>query len=293
MTRLSAAVLLSLVAGCGLFPQQRTKPRRAKSTKPTRVAPAARGPGGASIPERAPSTAEVLAGGLLAGISDASNGLLVDASARPGQVAWLGAELGREDAETARTLVIVRRAAFGVHVPAAGERRPIDDDVLEDRGLGIDTSAIALLGPRGPCPTRRGPPVVTAVDLGGHTLDVRWPLLDCGPGPWAPLGLMAVGIPTTLRWDPPRCDGTDPAEAAWASTGSTGARLGALWDGESLVALIGDGVLWLPGPSGWQTRPFELAGAQALPCPADDDAAAASPDESATQPAASDDDDDG
>ncbi|MBL8949057.1 MAG: hypothetical protein JNK45_38155 [Myxococcales bacterium] len=269
MTRTRLAFLAAaLVLGCGLFNGNRD--RKAQRVAPKiarRVPPAARGPGLASIPEQARPTAELLGEGVLVGIRDAVSEVLDDPAAIEGEVAWLGPVLTRDREDDAHTLVVVRRAAFGVHVPSSGERHAVDDDVLDDRGLGVDFDVVALIGPERPCLTARQAPVVTAMQLGGHVLDVRWPLADCGPGPWAPVGLVAAGISRTLRWEAPACDEPEDIRAAWQSAGDPATtHLGVLRDGEAIVALIGEGTLWIAGPGGWTSRPFPLGGATARGC---------------------------
>jgi hypothetical protein len=277
VTRVRLACLaVALVLGCGLFNRNRDrKPQRVAPKIALRVPPAARGPGLASIPEQARPTAEILGEGVLVGIRDGVSEVLDDPAAIAGEVAWLGPVLTRDREDDARTLVVVRRAAFGVHVPAAGERHGVDDDVLRDRGLGVDFDVVALIGPDRPCLTARQAPVVTAMEVGGHVLDVRWPLADCGPGPWAPVGLVAAGISRMLRWEAPACDEPEDIRAAWANAGDPATtHLGVLRDGEAIVALLGEGTLWIAGPGGWSSRPFPLGGASARGCP---DAAAAAP----------------
>lgn len=265
----SACVALVFLLSCGSFNRSRATARRVAPRAALRVPPAARGLDLAADPTPAPTAAMIFGEGLLAGISDGEGATIDDQAARPGEVAWLTARLERGgDDREARTLLAIRRAAFGAHVPASAERRELDNDVLEDRGMGIDADAIALVGPNGPCLARRAPAVVTALSTGGHSLDVRWPLLDCGPGPWAPVGVAAHRIPTTLRWVPPQCDERPEIREAWASAGAPEAgRLGAIWDGDALVALVGEGTLWLPGPDGWRTRGFAMAGVSGRECP--------------------------
>lgn len=259
----------ALALGCGMLNGNRE--RKAQRVAPKiarRVPPAARGPGLASIPEQARPTAEILGEGVLVGIRDAVSDVLEDPAAVAGEVAWLGPVLTRDREDDAHTLVVVRRAAFGVHVPAAGERHGVDDDVLHDRGLGVDFDVVALIGPERPCLTARQAPVVTAMEVGGHVLDVRWPLTDCGPGPWAPVGLVAAGISRTLRWEAPTCDEPEDIDAAWQSAGDPATpHLGVLRDGEAIVALIGEGTLWIAGPGGWTPRPFPMGSATARRCP--------------------------
>lgn len=273
MTRRGCLVLV-LVLGCGLFNRDRSKPKRtATPPKGLRTPSSPRGPMLAADPTPAPTLATLLREGGLVGVSDGIGGIVDDDGAHAGEVAWLVATLTRgADDDEARTLIKIRRAAFGTHVPAAGDRGVLDDDVLDDRGLGIDAAGVALVGSEGPCLARRGPAVVTALEVGGHAIDVRWPLLDCGPGPWAPLGLVAARIPTSFRWDPPRCDDEDPAVLeAWASTDAGDAtRLGALRDGRMLVGLVGHdaggGRLWIAGDGDWHTRTFTLAGKAVIGC---------------------------
>jgi len=265
-------VLLVLVlwAGCGLLNKSRSKPKRVATSRPLRVAPLPKGPGLAADPTPAPTGIQVLTEGLLAGISDGTGAWLDDEGAKQGEVAWLTATLDRStDSEQARLLVRIRRAAFGVHIPRMGERGEIDDDVLDDRGLDIDASAVALLGPDGPCLAQRGRAVVTALDTGGHRIDIRWPLVGCGPGPWAPLGIIAQRVPTTLRWTPPQCEVTDEDRDAWSLVENDSiTRLGVLRDGDAVVGLVGQGAggNWLWIADEWRARGFTLAGKPALGC---------------------------
>jgi hypothetical protein len=268
--RVGLVLVVALAAGCGLFPK-RGKPKRVATPKAKRVGPEKKGLDLAADPLPTPTVAQILESGLLVGISDGVASVLDDEGAKEGEVAWLTASLERGgDDERARTLLKIRRAAFGVHIPRAGERHEVEDDVLEDRGLGIDASAVALIGPDGPCLARRGKPVVTALETGGHRLDIRWPLEGCGPGPWAPIGIVAQRIPTTLRWTPPTCEETDDARDAWSVIADDSiTRLGVLRDGTALVGLVGqahDGN-WLWIADQWQARGFTLAGKPAIGCP--------------------------
>lgn len=271
MTRGVLVVLVAL-AGCGLLDRGKSKPKRVATPKPLRVGPAAKAGDLAADPTPAPTTAQILAEGGLAGISDGTGALIADDGAVSGEIVWLAATLDRgTNDEQGRTLIRIRRAAFGVHVPRVGDRREIAQDVLEDRGLGIDASAVALVGEGGVCLAQRGKPIVTALDVGGHRLDIRWPLLGCPPGPWAPIGFVAYRVSPTLRWVPPQCDEPDDVRAAWQDANADPlVRLGGLRDGETIVALVGqqaDGNwLWFATPDGWRARGFALAGKPAIGC---------------------------
>lgn len=268
--RRGGVLVLALVAGCGLLNKSRSKPKRVATPTPVRVGPLPKGVVIAADPTPTPTGIQVLSEGFLAGISDGTGAWLDDEGAKAGEVAWLTATLDRNtDAEQARLLVRIRRAAFGVHIPRAGERHEIDEDVLEDRGLGINASAVALLGPEGPCVAQRGPAVVTALDTGGHRIDIRWPLVGCGPGPWAPVGIIAQRVPVTLRWTPPQCEVTDEDRDAWSLVDNDAiTRLGVLRDDTAIVGLIGQGAdgNWLWVADQWRARSFTLAGKPALPC---------------------------
>lgn len=250
-------VLTSLGGGCGTLARGRAAAERAGKQAPRRTPPPSRRPPEIQLVQR--PIPDVLGEGTWVAIVDADSDLVVDEIGAPDAIAWLGARLDRRDAASARTLVVVRRAAFGVHVPLAGERATVSLDVLEDRGLAIDTDTIVLFGAATMCPARRGAAIVTAIDDGGHTLDVRWQLEGCPAGPWAPFGLSAPGIPTSLRWVPPSCDQGEIEDPP--------AGYGRLLVGEREVARFDEGMVWIARDDSWVPRSIATAGAVARGCP--------------------------
>lgn len=259
-----ALVVLASLAGCGSFGGGGAGARSASSSsargKPQRTPPPSRRPSELQIIAR--PVPDVLGEGLWVAVMDADSSLVIDEIGAPDRVAWLGARLDRSDAGSARTLVKVRRAAFGVHVPLAGERAKVSLDVLEERGIAIDTDTIVLFGETTICPAHRGDAIVTALDDGGHTLDVRWQLEGCPAGPWAPFGLSAPAIPTTLRWVPPSCEQTEPEDPP--------AGYGRLLVGELEVARFDAGTVWIARADSWTAKSIATVGSTARGCPPTD-----------------------
>jgi hypothetical protein len=263
---LTGVVVLASLAGCGAASTAARRSRaaleraatRAPGGGPQRTPPRSRRPAEPPVVSR--PIPEVLGEGTWVAIMDASSGLVVDEIDAPDPVAWIGVRLDRSDAAAARTLLRVRRAAFGVHVPRAGERREVPLDVLEERGLAIDTDTIVLFGPDSICPARRGAAMVTAIDDGGHALDVRWRLEGCPTGPWAPFGLSAPGIPTTLRWVAPDCASTADDDPP--------AGYGRLVVGEWELARFDDAAVWVAREQTWTRKPIATAGSVPRGCSA-------------------------
>jgi hypothetical protein len=185
---------------------------------------------------------------------------------------WIGPVIDRlDDGDSGRRVLAVRRAAFGQHVPAAGERGEVDDETLLDTGYADERNQVILIGPARQCIAGRGPAQVIAAVVGGHVLDLRWPLLGCDGEPWAPVGLIVDRQPSLLRWLPSACPDPQAITEAWSVAApdprpEAWTELGALVIAEVPYALLAhDGargvMLIAPQNEGgaWTTRGFEAA----------------------------------
>ncbi len=253
----------------------------------------------AGDPTPAPTAAELLATAKLVGIGGGADAWLFDEAMPDDNPGWVGPRIDRAGGSKAgRDQLALRRAAFASHVPAVGDRGDLDDRELAERGIRAGADLVALVGPERSCIAGRGTPFVQSVDLGGHVLDVRWRLDGCGEGPWAPIGLVTDRVPVALRWVPFSCE-PDDAGARWQdpAIGDGVIRLGALWQLEAPVALVGvdddGGLMWIVGDDGLQparrfatgdTVPRRLdCGDAPTDAPADDDAIDASDDDRDTE----------
>jgi hypothetical protein len=158
----------------------------------------------AGDPRPGPPLAEVLAG---------ATWLRVDPPVGPDASPELvdPPRLASEDGHFGQHVLKLKRAAFGTHVVRRDESGPIDEREMKE--LEIDRPpAVVLVGPGRTCVATPGNSRVVVLDDFGRELELRHELTGCGPGPHAPLGLLAERIPIQLAWIAARCS---DAAAEW------------------------------------------------------------------------------
>lgn len=262
MARVAALALVAVVACDKQRAAQQVVDAVASSTRPPRTAPKSNDLVGGMLvagdPSPVPAASELLAKAKLVGIGGGADAWLFDDAMPDDNPGWIGPRIDRAGGSKAgRDQLALRRAAFASHVPAIGARGDLDDRELAERGVKAGADLVALVGPERSCIAGRGTPFVQSVDLGGHVLDVRWRLDGCGEGPWAPVGFVTDRMPAALRWVPYACE-PDDATARWQdpAVGAGVIRLGAIWQLEAPIALIGvdddGGVVWIVGDDGLQ-----------------------------------------
>jgi hypothetical protein len=157
--------------------------------------------------------------------------------------------LAAEDGHFGRSVLAIKRAAFGTHVVKQGESAPIPADALDDLELERATH-VFLLGQARTCVAMADVSRVVVLDAFGRELELRHALVGCGPGPHAPVGFVTERVPIQLGWVPAQCD-DDPrwaaAEEAVARNVEAPARVGVIVFGEEPVVhvLAGDDALHL------------------------------------------------
>ncbi|MBC7978187.1 MAG: hypothetical protein H7138_24650 [Myxococcales bacterium] len=259
-----------LVAGCDKQ-SQGTSPGESAVQSARRLAglPKRGGMQFAGDPTTPPPVAETLAGARLIPVADGLGSAWQEPFAGD-ETFWIGPVIDRlDDGDSGRKALAVRRAGFRHHVPAAGEVAEVDDDTLLDAGYADTQRDLVLIGPERQCVAGRGTARVIATVVGGHVLDLRWPLLGCGHGPWAPIGLVAERMPVQLRWRASTCPEPETIADAWSIARPGGpeagwTELGALVIGDEAYAVIGhDGergvMLIAPEKPGgpWNARSFD------------------------------------
>ena len=157
--------------------------------------------------------------------------------------------LSTEDGHFGRSVLAIKRAAFGKHVVKQGESAPIPADDLEDLELER-ASHVFLVGEARTCVAMAGVTRVVVLDAFGRELELRHALDGCGPGPHAPVGFVAERVPIQLGWIAASC-AEDPrwtvAEEAVAQSVESPTRVGTIVFGEEPVVhvLAGDDALHL------------------------------------------------
>ncbi len=226
----------------------------------------------AADPTPAPELADVFAAAKLVPIADGVGSGWADVDAG-GETLWIGPVIDRlDDGKSGRASLAIRRQAFGQHVPAAGERAELDDDeLLLEHGFADEQRLVVLVGEARQCIAMRGRARVISTVVGGHLLDLRWPAEGCGPGPWAPVGLVVERQPMALRWRVAACPDADPIASVWSAVlpaeHAQWTELGAFVVGDEPYALVAhdgnDGVLFVaPKQKGakWTRLPFDAGG---------------------------------
>jgi hypothetical protein len=154
-----------------------------------------------------------------------------------------------EDGHFGRTVLAIKRAAFGKHVVRQGESAAITDRALQDLELER-ASHVFLVGEGRTCVATAGVTRAVVLDAFGRELELRHALVGCGPGPHAPVGFVAERVPIQLGWIAASCaddQGWSVAEEAVARSVDVPARVGIIVFGEEPVVhvLAGDDALHL------------------------------------------------
>jgi hypothetical protein len=243
----SRARSLALVVGVALVSGVACKrdrtPQRTAVNKPQRTAPPKRGtPTIAGDPNPGRPLSEVFAGATWMRIAAATA-----ADGSPEVVD--PPRLSTEDGHFGRTVLAIKRAAFGKHVVKQGESAAIPADELDDLELER-ASHVFLLGQARTCVAMADVTRAIVLDAYGRELELRHSLVGCGPGPHAPVGFVAERVPIQLGWVPAQCDEDprwDVAEEAVAQTIEAPARVGVIVFGDEPVVhvLAGDDALHL------------------------------------------------
>jgi hypothetical protein len=231
----SSALLLGLAlvlpgASCN---RDRT-PQRTATPKPQRTATPKPGtPTIAGDPLPGPPLSEVFAN---------ATWLRVDPASGPNGAAELvdPPRVSTQDGRFGKIVLALKRAAFGTHVVRRGEVGPIDVDDLDD--LDVErASHVYLFGPARTCVAVTTTTRAVVLDDFGRELELRHLLEGCGPGPHAPLGLVAERVPMQLGWVPASCDDDArwaAAETAVAREVDAPTRVGTLTLGNDVVAHV-------------------------------------------------------
>jgi hypothetical protein len=195
---IAAVLALGLGLSCK---RDKTTPQRTKSKVAQRTATRTPGFPMAGDPTPGPPLSEVFAN---------ATWLCVDPGASPnGEPEVVDPPLvSTEDGAYGQRVLAVKRAAFRRRVVKPGDSAPIDDDDFEDLELHRESHVI-LVGEARICVATPGVTRAIALDGGGHELQLRHALVGCGPGPHAPIGLVAERVPYQLGWVPATCDDPD------------------------------------------------------------------------------------
>jgi hypothetical protein len=240
--RLSAVALVVALGAIGPCKGDTTPPQRTATKRPQRTPPGKTGQLLAGDPRPAPPLSEVFASAAWVRVDPPASAEdepeMVDPPLFSG-----------DDGKFGRRVLAIKRAAFGQHVVREGESGPIAADELPE--LGIErASHVWLVGSARTCVAMAGNSRAVVLDAFGRELELRHALHGCGAGPYAPLGIVAEGVPIQLGWLPARCDEDErwtAAEAAVARTVDAPSRVGAFVLGDDAVmhVLAGDDALHL------------------------------------------------